>query len=131
MRRTVALTLAAFFGLIFAALFFAPPADAAIRFCTARPGVPCVGPINGCALRLGGDNYAFVDSGDTITNSKGDKFKCDGIRGWVKVTAAAPRGGESKIPADYLGRGALLQEAPIKVGDDPCDPITIFCPNPI
>jgi hypothetical protein len=112
-----------------AVMFFIPlvaavgPADAQIRFCTAVKGSPCIGPINGCALVLGGNNYAFVDNNDTIVNAKGETYACRNGH-WVQVIKKefAP---EEQAMGTNFGRGVIFQGLK---GDDTCDIITVGCP---
>jgi hypothetical protein len=100
----------------------AAPANASISFCQTAKNSPCISPINGCSLTLGGGKYAFAQSGDTIIDGSGAKFVCVNGR-WIKTAALG-------VPPVQLGpnigRGVVAQGKPI--GDIGCNPEQLFCP---
>lgn len=78
------------------------PAEATISFCQTGRNKPCLGPINGCAMILGGGRYAFAEDGDTVIAANGAVKKC--VKGkWVTQKRAL-----SINTANVLGRGSVV-----------------------
>lgn len=85
----------------------AAPANATISFCQTTKTSPCIGPIGGCHLTLGGGKYAFAQPGDQFIDGSGQKFTCqNGL--WVKTASI----GADVQMGGNLGRGVIVQGPP-------------------
>lgn len=126
MKRRIAALAVLVIGLaacLFAVVGVAAPANASISFCQTAKNSPCIGPLNGCSLTLGGGKYAFAQSGDTIIDGSGAKFVCVNGR-WIKTAALGVRDVDLGF---MIGRG-LLAQGPLIV-DPGCNPEWITCPG--
>lgn len=127
MKRYLAALAAAVLGLatiLVVVLGTSAPANASISFCQTAKNSPCISPVNGCSLNLGGGKYAFAQSGDTIVDGSGAKFVCVNGR-WIKTAALGVR----EVDLGFMiGRGLLTQGPPVV--DAGCNPEEIFCPIP-
>lgn len=100
----------------------AAPANADIRFCQTAKNVPCIGPVNGCSIQMGGGKYIFVDNGSSVLDNFGQRLTCRNGH-W---TATPARPGQEVESGSNLGRGLLTQGPPAEF--NPCPPDVLVCP---
>lgn len=115
----ISLIIASAFGLtVVVAATGAAPANADVRFCQTAPGSPCIGPVNGCTITLGGGQYVFVSDGDSVLDNFGHRLTCKNGK-WVTTVALTQR----SVDVNFMVGGGRVD-----VQSVPCDPNQVFCP---